>query len=421
MDMSSATRVDLTWQNNSLTSFPAIDFPICTNFNSTWKDNNLTTFPALNMSSATNTTSAWQNNSLTSFSAIDMPLTTTVRAAWAGNNLDSFPDIDLSSCLDMEVAFSSNGIISSFSLRNFYSMTDGQNMLFGSTIPTSDWSDILITQNANNTNNNVNFHGGNSEYDCLGSNARDNLVNTKLWSITDGGLDPLVNCDFTIRVKTDNAGVSASNQYTIDFRGVNNVNVDWGDGSAIQNVVTSGVDNLITHTFPSAGEYDIKISGTEVEILNQNAFTDVLKILEIKNWGTLQHREWDRFMFSCSNLVITATDTPTYSIGGNSYRAYRAATLVDYNFGDFILTSTDRREMFWDSGMSTANYTDTIVGWANQEFEGPVAPFSVNMSSQNGMTFDTSRSGGANFATAGDARTYLISTLGWTITGDTVI
>ena len=174
-----------------------------------------------------------------------------------------------------------------------------------------------------------------------------------------GGGAPAVDNDFVIRVKTDNAGVSASNQYTIDFRGANNVNVDWGDGSSIQNVVTSGVDNLITHTYPVAGEYDVKISGTDVEILNQAGFTDVLKIIQIKQWGAIQHREWDRFMQQCSNLLITATDTPTYTIGGVYYRAFFNASSVDYNFGDFILTSTDRRDIFRSSGMSTANYKDT--------------------------------------------------------------
>jgi hypothetical protein len=74
--------------------------------------------------------------------------------------------------------------------------------------------------------------------------------------------------------------------------------------------------------------------------------------------------------------------------------------------------------------MSTANYTDTIVGWANYTFTSGV-PINVNMGSQTGRTFDTSRSGGANFATAGDARTYLTTVTptgaGWTISGDTVI
>ena len=47
------------------------------------------------------------------------------------------------------------------------------------------------------------------------------------------------------------------------------------------------------------------------------------------------------------------------------------------------------------------------------------------MATQTGRTFDTSRSGGANFANAGAARTYLTNVTptgaGWTISSDTVI
>ena len=81
-------------------------------------------------------------------------------------------------------------------------------------------------------------------------------------------------------------------------------------------------------------------------------------------------------------------------------------------------------QMFFGSGMSTANYTDTIVGWANFTTTNGV-PLNVPMLSQFGRTYDTSRSGGANFANAGAARTYLTTATptgaGWTISGDTVI
>jgi surface protein len=86
------------------------------------------------------------------------------------------------------------------------------------------------------------------------------------------------------------------------------------------------------------------------------------------------------------------------------------------------ITAFDR--VFRFSGMSTANYTDTIVGWANYVFNNS-GPYSLSFILQSGRTFQNSRSGGANFATAGAARTYLTTTTptgaGWTITGDTVI
>ena len=86
------------------------------------------------------------------------------------------------------------------------------------------------------------------------------------------------------------------------------------------------------------------------------------------------------------------------------------------------ITAFDR--VFRFSGMSTANYTDTLVGWANYVFNNS-GPYSLSFILQSGRTFQNSRSGGASFATAGAARTFLTTVTptgaGWSITGDTVI
>jgi surface protein len=102
---------------------------------------------------------------------------------------------------------------------------------------------------------------------------------------------------------------------------------------------------------------------------------------------------------------------------------FDSASLFNQNLGAWVLNSgiTIMASMFRNSGMSTANYTDTIVGWANNIFDRGGVVTSKALTTQTGRTFQNSRSGGANFATAGDARTYLVSTLGWTISGDTVI
>jgi surface protein len=81
--------------------------------------------------------------------------------------------------------------------------------------------------------------------------------------------------------------------------------------------------------------------------------------------------------------------------------------------------------IFTTSGMSTENYTDTIVGWSNYVQVNYNTPVSVFMRNQSGRTFQNSRSGGVGFVTAGDARTYLTNPTpagsNWIINGDTVI
>jgi surface protein len=310
-----------------------------------------------------------------------------------------------------------------------------------------------------------------------------------------------VNPDFTILVKTDNAGTSASNQFTISVLATspNNYDVDWGDGNTDLGVTTD-----ITHTYASAGTYTIKISN-ECYILFNNG-GDKLKLLEIQNWGNFGGAGWpgltNRF-WGCSNMDITATDSFISTSGvqtnqafynctnliGNSsmntwdvsvmsehFRTFRectnfnqdisnwdvsnATTLsqmlnrctnfnqdisswdvsnvtsfqgmfsfassFDQNLGSWNLRTAgiNLQAIFNNSGMSAANYTDTIVSWANYVFVNG-GPLNTNMSTQGSMTFDTSRSGGANFANAGAARTYLTTATptgaGWTISGDTVI
>lgn len=96
------------------------------------------------------------------------------------------------------------------------------------------------------------------------------------------------------------------------------------------------------------------------------------------------------------------------------YRSFESAQVFDHYLPWNLNTSANPPvtlylyNMFNGSGMSTNNYTDTLVYWANfVKNQTPDAPLNVNMNAQGGMTFDTTRSGGSNFANAGRARSFL--------------
>lgn len=314
---------------------------------------------------------------------------------------------------------------------------------------------------------------------------------------TAGGGSPAT--EFIISVKTDNAGTSATDQFTIPCPvDVYNYDVDWGDGTT-----DTGLTGTTTHTFAGGiGTYTVKISGIFPRIQFNNG-GDKLKLLEIQNWGTIAWTNLQEAFYGCTNLNVTATDSGNFS-GCTSFRqAFRGCTSLvgtsGFNSWDLSSVTTLDRAFYlctslnvdipdWDvsnvtnfsqsfhacivfnsdlsnwnvsnattlslmfqdgfafnqnlstwnlksnlstvanifrnSGMSTANYTDTLVGWSNYVKTNGF-PLNVNATNQTGRTFDTSRSGGANFTTAGDARTYLTSATptgaGWTISGDTVI
>jgi hypothetical protein len=119
--------------------------------------------------------------------------------------------------------------------------------------------------------------------------------------------------EFIFTVKTDNAGTSATNQFTLPTTGSGfNCIVEWGDGTSDAYTGTMGSP---THTYPSVGTYEIKISGVFPRIFFNNG-GDRLKIIEIKNLGvyaggaTLQTSAFN----GCTNLII---DSPTLGFFGN--------------------------------------------------------------------------------------------------------
>jgi surface protein len=304
---------------------------------------------------------------------------------------------------------------------------------------------------------------------------------------------------FTLLVKTDNAGTSGSNQFTIPTSGsVTNYNY---------NVVTSEETFInqtgnCTLTWATAGTYQVKITGVLPLIFFSNT-GDRLKILEVQQWGNVVFESFNRAFFGCANMDITATDAPVIDNTNGSFSTcfrscpnlvnangslanwevenftsssmsamFTASTNFNVDISNWITNNvTNTNSMFFNTnfnkdisawnvsnitnmgakffnasffnqnlgswslrtagvncnslfrncGMSTANYTDSLVGMINNAVDNGNLPINVDFTRQDGQTFDRARSGGSNFANAGAARDFAINTLGWQITSDTVI
>lgn len=135
---------------------------------------------------------------------------------------------------------------------------------------------------------------------------------------------------YVFRVKTDNPGVSSSNQYYIptyaggDF----NYNVKTSDGHNISSITSD-----YTITFSTPGEYIIEITGVYSAHRNNNQH-DKLKILEIIQFGNPDWKSahFGASYYGCSNLTILPLDNDT---------------------GDFLnsLTITSASSLFRNSGV----------------------------------------------------------------------
>ncbi len=116
---------------------------------------------------------------------------------------------------------------------------------------------------------------------------------------------------FVMRVKTNNAGTSGTNQFTIPTSTTSPVlaysyTVDCDDDGTPE---ATGVTGNYTCTYATPGEYTMAITGNFKRIFFNNA-GDRQKVLEVRQWGTTQWVSMQGAFYGATNLRVTATDAP---------------------------------------------------------------------------------------------------------------
>lgn len=139
--------------------------------------------------------------------------------------------------------------------------------------------------------------------------------------------------DFLSRWNTANtsAGSSASNQIHLPLvsNGVYSFVVYWGDGLSDRILAYNQVE--ATHTYLASGIYDIRIAGRCTGWAFQNT-GDRLKLLNISQWGSFfKLGNKDSHFYGCSNLTITAKDSPDLSDTTTLYCSFRDCTAFNAN------------------------------------------------------------------------------------------
>lgn len=88
-------------------------------------------------------------------------------------------------------------------------------------------------------------------------------------------------------------------------------NINWDDGLYETNLIDDA-----SHAYGYSGSYVTKISGTFPRInFLQGGYTQVMrdKLLEIVKWGNIEWEAFNAAFAACTNLTVTATDTPNLS------------------------------------------------------------------------------------------------------------
>ena len=238
---------------------------------------------------------------------------------------------------------------------NVSGITNFNNFMFGTKLSTTNYDKLLNSwayQPLQTTITNNQMHFGDSQY-CDGATARQHIIDTYEFDIYDGGEDPECGAFITVW-KTDNTilGSTIYNQIKLPLvdDGTYNFDVDWGDGNS--DTITSWNQAEVTHTYSSIGTYTITITGT-IKGWRFNQNSEKNKILDIQQWGCLElvNNSPGRYFYGCSNLDVTATDTPNLD-GITDCQAFfrNCENLVNANgsISDWNVSGvTNMFEMFW--------------------------------------------------------------------------
>jgi surface protein len=176
---------------------------------------------------------------------------------------------------------------------------------------------------------------------------------------------------FTIRnsfdfvVKTDNisTGSSTAAQFKLPFvsNGIYNCTVYWGDGTS--DIITAWDQAQTTHTYATAGTYNVSITGTCNGWRFANA-GDRLKLLSVGWWGVdFRLGATDRQFDNCANLDLSKVRDVLDLTGTTSF--------TSLFFGNGSLTKINRVNE-WDTSNITSlqstflfcfNFNDNLGNW----------------------------------------------------------
>ncbi|MCC5942355.1 MAG: BspA family leucine-rich repeat surface protein [Balneolaceae bacterium] len=337
-----------------------------------------------------------------------------------------------------EMFFGASSFNQNIGIWNISNVTNMEFMLGATGLTTENYDNILIGWAAQAVQPNVTLGAGGLEY-CNAGDERQSLIDApNEWNILDSGR--ALGCPeeqpFITTWKTDNPGTSTDFQITIPvIDGGYDFTVHWGDGNSTDWEDGDPVENL-THTYAAAGTYTVEITGDFPRIYFNNE-GDREKILSVDQWGDIEWSMMGNAFWGATNLEVHAIDAPDLSNvtstmsmfqGASSFNQdisgwdvsnvenmtsmfhgastfnqdisgwnvsgvnnmngmLRDASVFDQDLGGWDITGvTNMSSMLDNTGLSTANYDATLIGWEPQAVQTGITLGAAGLTYCSGQT-----------------------------------
>ena len=146
-----------------------------------------------------------------------------------------------------------------------------------------------------------------------------------------------VNTSFDMTVRT----TAANEAFTIPCQNVGtfNATINWGDGSS--STIAAYNDADLVHTYASAGDHSISISGTFPNIFFNNTGVHRSKVIAVTNLGQVGWQSFDRAFNGCDNMTsFTSGVTDISAVTHLKQMFYNCSNLTSVDLSTLNTSST---------------------------------------------------------------------------------
>ena len=145
--------------------------------------------------------------------------------------------------------------------------------------------------------------------------------------------------------------------------------IDWGDGTTSENVTGDQM-----HSYASAGNHTVRISGNFTKIYLSNDLDNAPKLVSIDRWGAIKWESMARAFYGASNMAYRATDVPDLSEVTDMVSMFRNARNFNGNISNWDVSKVKEMSYLFSGARS---FNQPLSAWdvsnvtgMNSLFEG---------------------------------------------------